>query len=184
MDKKSLGKKKTLYIVGSAKGVKRFYIVNRIYELKAGKIIHTGNLINRIIKRLGFKEMDKISIYDYYRYIEPVFVDTIITHLNYTDVILDTHYHYLLPGISIKELLKFKEVVARAKLILVEETKDNIIASNEGDWYEDIKNVEEDILLNKYYFESYANIFKKFCSCHSIELNKDNIKEVNKIVGD
>ena len=30
----------------------------------------------------------------------------------------------------------------------------------------------------------YANIFKKFCSCHSIELNKDNIKEVNKIVGD
>jgi len=172
MNKKELSRKRNLFLIGSARGVKRFFIVNKfIQEFPDAKVINTGNLIQKLINGLGFKDLDSISIINYYKLIEPMFVEIILSHLEHSDVILDTHYYYLIPGMSIKEILKFKNKIKNTILVLVEENEEEIIQANNQEWFKSIKNVEEDIILNKYSFYNYEKIFKDFSNVYSISIN-------------
>tara|TARA_Y100000310_G_C20681509_1_gene816228 strand:- start:4 stop:585 length:582 start_codon:yes stop_codon:yes gene_type:complete len=187
MNKKQLSKKNNLIIVGSARGVKKFYIVNKCMQnLPDAKVIHTGNLLQKIIKNMELGSMDSISIYKYYKYVEPVFLEVILSHLEHSNVILDTHYYYLLPGLSIKEILKFKNKIGKTLLVLVNEDKEEIKNNNGEEWFKNIKNIEEDILLNKYSFENYKQVFNEFSTMKSLEINlKEEVDEkLIKIIGE
>jgi len=180
MNKKELSNKNNLFIVGSARGVKRFYIVNQIMQqFPKAKVIHTGNLLKKIIRDLGFVDMDSISILNYYRFVEPVFSEIILSHLEHSDVILDTHYYYLLPGLSIKEILKFKGKISKAILILVEQNIEDIFKDNDGEWFSNLKNIEEDVLLNSFSFETYREIFSTFSKVFPLKINLNNIPDLS-----
>lgn len=181
MNKEKLSKKNNLIIVGSARGIKRFYVVNQfIEEFPESKVINTGNLLQQLIIKMGFKSLDSISIFNYYKYIEPMFIEIILSHLEHSTVILDTHYYYLLPGLSIKEIVKFKQQINNCVLVLVEDCEEKIIEDNDDKWFESIKNVEEDLLLNKHSFNSYKEIFSSFSNVFSCYVNLEN-DETNKI---
>ena len=187
MNKKDLSKKNKLVVIGSARGVKRFYIVNKFIEkFPNAKVINTGNLLNKIIKNMGFKDLDSISLLNYYKIIEPVFVEIILSHLEHSDVILDTHFYYLVPGMSIKEILKFKNKISLAILVLVKDDKEVILEENDGEWFKDIKNTEEDITLNDASFEFYDLTFQSFVDVKKIYFNlkKHDVDEKIKNIGD
>jgi hypothetical protein len=182
MNKEQLSKKNNLIIIGSARGVKRFYIINKFIEqFPDAKVIHTGNLLQKIIKNMELENIDSISIYNYYKFVEPVFVEIILSHLEHSSVILDTHYYYLLPGLSIKEILKFKNNINKTSLILVNEDKKEIQANNDEKWFKEIKNIEEDILLNKYSFENYKQVFDKFSIMRYLEIDLEQDFEYKSI---
>ncbi|MFH0936048.1 MAG: hypothetical protein V1815_00015 [Candidatus Woesearchaeota archaeon] len=74
--------------------------------------------------------------------------------------------------------------------MLINENKKEIKSSNNGYWYKDMKNIEEDILLNKYAFENYKQVFNKFSNVTDLEVDLDKefeekiIKLISKIKND
>lgn len=115
-----------------------------------------------------------------------MFIEIILSHLEHSTVILDTYYYYLLPGLSIKEIVKFKQKVNNCVLILVEDCEERIIEDNNEKWFENIKNVEEDLLLNRHSFNSYKEIFSSFSnvtSCY-VNLENDETNKINNLIGE
>src|SRR3989344_3611966 len=157
-------KSNSLIFVGSARGVNRFYITNKIMQkFPKAKAISTGSLINSLAKELGFGEVDKIPIIDYYKYLEPVFVNNILSHLEHENVILDTFFFYITPAISVKGLRKLAEKVSKVIIIFVEEPPEKIYRQKKGrseEWFDKFDNIEEDILANKEYSNFYFKFFK------------------------
>lgn len=172
--------KNKLFIVGSARGVNRFYIVSQlITKYPDAKIINTSQLIKSIIKDIDLPELDNITLLSYFKYVEPMLTKSILDHLEHNDVILDTTYYYLLPGISAREILKFSGKLKSVELILVSDSIENIIATNKENWFKNPKNVRDDLLLNEYSFKSYVSLFSKFTNVLNNEINLNKINEDN-----
>ena len=178
MNKQELiNSKHRIIFIGSARGVNRFYITNKfIEEFPQAKVINTGSLIQTLIKRLDLQNLDTISIYTYFKYIEPMLLDTILAHLEHGDVILDTTFYYLLPGISVRGLLEFQNRIIDAILVLVEDSDNNIFKTQNQDieWFKDIQNIKNDLMLNRYSYDSYLKVFSDFIKTYSITLSLDS----------
>jgi len=153
------------------------------------KVINTGNLILQLIKKLDFPKLDSLPLMNYFKYVEPMLMENVLTHLEHEDVILDTHFYYLLPGISAKSLFRFSNMIKTSILVLVEDDPESIQEANRDDkkWFQDINNIKEDLLLNKYSFRFYHDILKEFSEVKVIKINlKDKGKEerIQKLIGD
>lgn len=186
MNKNQIENKNNLFIVGSPFGVNRFYAVNRIMELLPdAKIISTGRLIASIISDFSLEPLDRISITDYYKYVEPIFIKEIMTHLEHEDVVLDTCFHYLVPAISLNGLLKFNKKIKKAFLILVNDNAENIYIKNQSNsnpWFRDITKIDRDVISNQYFFDFYNQVFSEICKVSSIKINSEgDIVKINEM---
>ena len=190
MNKKTveLKNKNKLFFIGSARGANKFYITNKFVEAYPNaKVINTGALIHNLSKNLGFGNLGEISIDDYCRYLEPVFIQTILNHLEHGDVVLDTHFYHKMPCISIKGLQKFIGKISEAILILVEEKNLKIYEEKRGrgnKWFDSLENINYDIFSNNEYFDFYIQFFTKHISQKNkkFSLEKLKIEEVNKFI--
>jgi len=172
--------KHNLIVIGSARGVNRFYAVNSAIEhFKGAKVINTSELIKSIIKDLDLKDLDNIHLLDYFKYVEPMLTKNILAHLEHNDVILDTTYYYLLPGISSREILKFYNKINTVILVLISDKPKKIQATNNLDWFKDINNISDDLLLNEYSFKSYISLFSSFARTTSLTLKTDDVDKIN-----
>ncbi len=185
MNKKDLNEKKhDLIIIGSARGINRFYITNKFMtKFPNATVINTSNLIRKIINEFDFPNLEHISLTNFSKIIEPALTQTILAHLEHSDVVLDTTYYYILPGISAKEILKFTNKVSKVILILVSDSPTKIQNINTDKWFKDIHNIRDDLSLNKFYFELYTALFSSFTSTttFNIDLNKINHENELKI---
>lgn len=179
MNKKELEKKKKsrLFIVGSARGVNRFFITNRFVEKFKAKTINTGTYIINLTRKLNLKSFDELSIKHYFQRIEPILIQSLQDHLEHGDVILDTHFHYMMPALSLDSLLQLKDYVGEVILILVEEETSVVFENNKDSpnwWFKNIQNIESDLRLNKYYLDFYEKVFANFAMTKKIKINITN----------
>lgn len=192
MNKKDLNKKlqNKLFIVGSGRGVNRFYATNKFIEkYPNAKVINTGVLISDLAKKIDFGDLDSISIKDYCNHLEPVFIQTILNHLEHGDVILDTHFYHLMPCMSIKGLQSFIGKISVAVIILVEENPLKIYLekrSREDSWFNSLENIKYDIFSNREYFEFYKLFFSNHISEKHFFFNpeKDDINLIETFLGE
>ncbi len=190
MNKKTLElkNKNKLFFIGSARGVNKFYITNKFIEAYPNaKVINTGALIHNLAKNLSFGNLGEISIDDYCRYLEPVFIQSILNHLEHGDVILDTHFYHKMPCISIKGLQKFIGKISEAILILVEEENIKIYEEKRGrgnKWFDSLENINYDIFSNNEYFDFYIGFFTKhiYQKNKKVILEKFKMDEINKFI--
>jgi adenylate kinase len=183
MNKQSmeLKRKNKLFFIGSARGVNRFYITNEfIKAYPKAKVINTGVLIHKLAKSLDFGNLGSISIDDYCRYLEPVFVQSILNHLEHGDVILDTHFYHKMPCISIRGLREFMGRISAAIIVLVDADPMNIYKEKRGGedkWFEVLEDVKYDVFSNKECFEFYVQFFSKYISQKNISLDLEEIEK-------
>ena len=181
-------KMRRIFFVGSARGVNRFYVTNTFMEkFQNAKVINTGVLINNLCKEMGFESQDKITIMDYYRFIEPVLITKILSHLEHTDIILDTHFYWLIPCISVKGLKKIADVISKVVLVLVEEDPTEIYQQKKGRgdiWFDVFDNISDDIFFNRVYFNFYKAFFERNASESSLiyDIDKNIIKDIDDFV--
>lgn len=183
-----IGKSHKLFIIGSARGVNRFYLTNKFIEnYPEAKVINTGVLINNLAKGINLGNISDISISSYCQYLEPIFIENILAHLEHSDVILDTHFYHLMPCISIKGLQSLIDRISKAIIVLVDEDPLKIYSQmkSRGDkWFDSLDNIKYDIFANKIYFEFYQNFFSNFMSKESLYFNIDcdNISIVDEFI--
>ncbi len=190
MNKKTveLKNKNKLIFIGSARGVNRFYITNKFIEkYPDAKVINTGVLIHNLTKNLDFGNLGDISIDNYCRYLEPVFIQSILNHLEHGDVILDTHFYHKMPCISIKGLQNFIGKISKAILVLVEEDALKVYKEKKdrgNEWFNSLENIKYDMFSNKEYFNFYIQFFTKHLFQENIHLNleRDEIKNLTKFI--
>jgi hypothetical protein len=180
-------KKNKLIIVGSAFGVNRFYITNEFIEKIRAKTIHTGTFIQELIKQFNLNEFENLTIKEYHRVIEPSMINSVKNHLEYNNVILDTHFYYLVPALSMISLSKLKGFVDEVILILVEEDILDIFEKNKDSsnpWFKDIKNIESDVIMNRNYIDFYENVIKDFVKVKKIKINisKEDNKKIKEFI--
>lgn|GEM_PF-1292086 len=181
-----------LFIIGSARGVNRFYITNKFIEkYPKAKVINTGALIYKLSKSLDFGNIGDITINDYCRYLEPVFIQSILNHLEHGDVILDTHFYHQMPCLSIKGLKKFVGKISRAVLVLVNEDPLKIYEEKRGrgdKWFDSLEDIKYDVFSNKEYFDFYIQFFSRYVSQKYISLNlnesESEVKILVKFIGE
>jgi adenylate kinase len=176
MNKKGLEEKKKnrLFIIGSARGVNRFYITNKFIERISTKTINTGAFIFDLTKKLNLKEFDDLSIKEYFQVIEPLLVQSVRDHLEHQDVILDTHFHYMMPALSLNSLLELKDCVSEIILVLVDEKSQIIFERNIDSpdwWFKNIQNIDKDVKLNNYFFDFYKNVFSIYIKTRAIRVD-------------
>jgi len=192
MNKKDLEEKKNhkLFIIGSARGVNRFYVTNKFIEnFPNAKVINTGVLINKLAEETNMGKLDRISLNDYVQHLEPIFIQTILNHLEHGDVILDTHFYHLMPCISIKGLQSFIERLSKAILVLVNDSPIQIYKENKGNgdlWFDLLENVKYDVSCNEIYFRFYQEFFSRFISQNSISISLENekIEKIENFIGE
>jgi len=184
MNKDNINTKHKLYIVGSARGVERYYMIDKLLnEINNLKLIHTGNLIKSIMSDINLKNLDDVSLKDYYSVVEPTAINIILAHLEHKDVLLDTHFHYMLPGISIHNITKLLTKVSKASVILITDTAENIYnkLKNTDVWFERIDNIRSDVLLNELYFDIYSDTIKKMVPLKSFKISTDRLNKLDLI---
>lgn len=186
MNKKEImQRKKRLFVIGSARGVNRFFITNElIKKFNNAKIINTGAFIFDLTKKLNLKSFDFLTFKEYFQIIEPILVQSIQNHLEHEDVILDTHFHYLMPALALESLLNLKNYIKEVILILVEEDVLSIFKRNETSsdwWFKNIQNIDIDLKSNKYYLNFYEQVFRSFVKTKKMIINLSNtdIKDVH-----
>ena len=176
-------KNRNMFLVGSARGVNRFYVTNKFIEnFPKAKVINTGVLIRTICKDLGFKNIDNLTLIEYYRFIEPVIVQKILSHLEHTDVILDTHFYYLIPCLSIKALQKISSNIKSIIIIHIEEDPIKIYQQKRGRgdiWFDSFDNINDDLIFNKAYFEFYKITLQQNIKIFTIEIKLENDYDKN-----
>jgi len=190
MNQKELeSKKNRLFIIGSARGVNRFFITNKFIEkFKKASVINTGALISDLTKKLGFGSFDSLTFKEYFQIIEPIMIQSICDHLEHGDVILDTHFHYLIPAMALDSLFKLRSHVVEVILVLVEEDVLNIFKKNESSsnwWFKNIQNIEIDLKSNKHYISFYNSVFETFVKTKKliVDLSKEeDLEQLNKIL--
>lgn len=175
MNKKTLEKKKHhLMIIGSARGINRFYITNKFIEKSPNAtIISTSKLIKKIITEFDFPDLEHIPLINFSKIVEPALTQTVLAHLEHNDVILDTTYYYLLPGISAKEILKFANKTSEVSLVLVSDSPKKIQKKNSETWFKNIHNIQENLILNSSSFELYKSLFSSFAIIKTLVINLD-----------
>jgi cytidylate kinase len=189
MNKNELNSKKKnkLIIIGSALGVNRFFITNKFIEKINAKTIHTGTFIHNLIKQFSLNEFEDLTLKEYNRIIEPSIVKSIQDHLEHNNVILDTHFYYLIPALSMESLSKLKNYVDEIILVLVEEDVLNIFKRNNpsSNWMlKNVRNIESDVIMNRNYIEFYENVIKEFTKVRKIKVNlsKETSSNINKFI--
>ncbi|MDD3160015.1 MAG: hypothetical protein PHQ98_03540 [Candidatus ainarchaeum sp.] len=186
MNKNGLATKHNLIIVGSARGVNKFYTIDLLMNyFNNAKVITTSKLISSILNDLNLPCLEKISLVDYSKYVEPTITRIILSHLEHCDVIVDTTFYYIFQGISAKEILKFYNHINKTILILVSDNPENIKQTNYGEWFNNINNLQQDILLNEYSFKFYISLFSTFSLVNQCEIKmQENSKEnINSFLG-
>ena len=189
MNKKELESKKKnrLIIIGSALGVNRFYITNKFIEEIKAKTIHTGTFIQNLIEQFQLNNFENLTLKEYNRIIEPSIIKSIQDHLEYNNVILDTHFHYLIPALSLESLSKLNGFVEEVILVLVEEEVMEIFEKNKNssNWMlKNIKNIESDVVMNRNYIDLYENVINEFSNVKKIKINisKENGEKINEFI--
>ena len=178
MDKKGLAKKNQLVIVGGARGAGKFAVVGKIIdELEDFEALNTGKAILDISKSFGFSSLDEVRLMDYYRFIEPALLAHIKTLLRLKNLVIESHYHYTTPGLTMSSLRELAGQASSATLILVETAPKDIYLKNKGsglEWYKDIKNIEKDVIANSDYFRIYTEIMGEKTSVNAIRLTPES----------
>lgn len=187
MNKKTILNKKNhkIYFIGGARGTNTFYLVNKISEIAPNaRIIKTGAVIQQLIKKMKLGELDNLTISQYYQFVEPMLVNEIISHLEHGDVILDTHFYYLIPAISIIGLAEIKENFSEAKIILIDDDPISIYkrSSMRNDpWFKDITNIKNDLYANREYHKWYISTLAKDKVVKDIVIHSNQLNSLETI---
>jgi hypothetical protein len=162
MDKKSVEAKHKIVIVGGSYKVDKDMIAE--YALEGNRrsvLLNTGKIIGDVVRDMVLPDLGNLSLIEYHRFVEPAVISTIRNHLTYSDVVLNTVYHYLVPGMSTRALRRMSDKISTAKLVLVTEDPKRVMGrdyAQQNTWYREIGNITEDMRCNEDYFDIYRDV--------------------------